>query len=108
MARILFMGMPALLFVLGIPLALKLIPPNRFYGFRTRKTFSSLDAWYRINLATGLALMAAGIVGGSAVLLLSQGGIGLKPDLRYAAGILLTAVATLLFLVPVAVYANRT
>ncbi|HTZ79390.1 MAG TPA: SdpI family protein [Stellaceae bacterium] len=106
MARFLFMAMPALLFVLGVPLALKLIPPNRFYGFRTRKTFSSLDAWYRINLATGFAMMAAGAVGGLAVLALSQDSIALQPDLRYAAGILLTAAASLLFLALVAVYAR--
>ncbi len=30
MVRALFMGLPALMLVLGIPLALKLVPPNRF------------------------------------------------------------------------------
>lgn len=107
MARILFFGLPVLTFVLGVPLALKLIPPNRFYGFRTRKAFSSLEAWYRINCATGLALIAAGAVGGLAVLLLSQGMVVLEPDLLYPAGVLLTGFATLLFLVPVAFYSTK-
>ena len=33
--------LPGLALVFGIPMALGLIPPNRFYGYRTRKTFSS-------------------------------------------------------------------
>lgn len=107
MAWLLFVGMPGLLFVLGIPLALKLVPPNRFYGFRTATTFSSLEAWYQINFATGLALMAAGVMGAVSVLLLNYEIIALKPDIRYFVGIMLTALATLLFLLPVAIYSNR-
>jgi hypothetical protein len=95
------------MFALGVPLALKLVPPNRFYGFRTSTTFSSLEAWYQINFATGLGMMAAGIVGALFVLLLSFGMISLKPEPRYIIGILLTALATLAFLIPVVIYSNR-
>jgi hypothetical protein len=52
-----FIGLPLLTILLGIPLALKVVPPNRFYGFRTATTFSSPEAWYQINFATGLALL---------------------------------------------------
>ncbi len=52
-------------------------------------------------------MIAAGIVGGIAVLLLAQGVIVLKPESRYIIGISLTGLATLLFLVVVAVYADR-
>ena len=107
MLRMFFIGLPALIFALGIPLALKMVPPNRFYGFRTSTTFSSLEAWYQINFATGLALIAAGVVGGLLALLLSQGIISLKPEPRYITGILLAAVVMLAFLVPVAIYSNR-
>ena len=93
--------------LLGIPLALKLVQPNRFYGYRTSTTFSSLEAWYQINFATGLALIAAAIVGGLSVLLLSQGIITLKPEPRYIMGLLLTVVVMLLFLIPVVLYSNR-
>jgi len=96
MLRMLFIGLPTLLLVSGIPLALKLVPPNRFYGFRTSTTFSSLDAWYQINFATGLALIAAGLVGLLSVLLLSRGIITLKPEPRYVMGLLLTGIVTLL------------
>jgi len=107
MLPILFAGFPIMTFALGIPLALKLVPPNRFYGFRTSTTLSSVEAWYQINFVTGLALIAAGVVGGLAALLLSHGVIALKPEFRYTIGILLTALATLVFLIPVVFYANR-
>jgi hypothetical protein len=35
--------LPGLAVVFGIPMALGLVPPNRFYGYRTRRTLSSLD-----------------------------------------------------------------
>jgi uncharacterized membrane protein len=41
---------------------LKLVPPNRLYGFRTRKTLSSPDIWYPANVFSGYALMLAAAV----------------------------------------------
>jgi hypothetical protein len=107
MLRALFIGLPALIFVLGIPLALKLVPPNRFYGFRTSTTLSSLETWYQVNLATGLALIAASAASGLFVLLLNYGVFALKPEPRYIMGILTSALAMLLFLIPVVIYSNR-
>jgi uncharacterized membrane protein len=107
MLRALFVGLPALMFVLGIPLALKLVPPNRFYGFRTSATFSSPEAWYQVNFATGLALVAAGVVAGVLALLLSSGMSGLKQENQYLVSILLTVILTLAFTIPVVIYSNR-
>jgi hypothetical protein len=84
-----------------------LVPPNRFYGFRTTTTYASADAWYQINFATGVALVAAGVVAGLLILFLSQGPFTLKSEVRYLAGILFTAIITLTFLVPVVIYSNR-
>ena len=53
--------LPGLAVVLGIPMALRLVPPNRFYGYRTRKTLSSADIWYRANRVSGWSLAIAGI-----------------------------------------------
>ena len=107
MLRVLFIAFPAFTFALGIPLILRLVPPNRFYGFRTTTTYSSADAWYQINFATGLALVAAGIVAGLLILFLSQRPFTLKSEDRYLVGILFTAIITLTFLVPVVIYSNR-
>jgi uncharacterized membrane protein len=107
MLRVLFIGFPILILLSGLPLTLRLVPPNRFYGYRTATTFSSLDAWYQINFVTGVALIAAGIVGGIAVPLLDQGIVVLKPESRYMIGIMITAVATLSFLIGAVIYADR-
>ena len=105
--RGLFIALPAIAFALGIPLILRLVPPNRFYGFRTATSFSSADAWYQINFAMGLALVAAGAVAGLLVLFLSHGPFTLKPEVRYLVGILFTAIITLAFLIPVVIYSNK-
>jgi SdpI/YfhL protein family len=106
MLRLLFIGLPAFAFLAGIPLALRLVPPNRFYGYRTATSFASLEAWYELNWATGVALIAAGIVGAIAVLLLAQGIFSLKPEARYLTGVLVT-LALIAFLIPVVIYSNK-
>jgi hypothetical protein len=107
MLRALFFGLPAVTFVLGLPLAFRWVPPNRLYGFRTSTTYSSLDAWYQINFATGVALVAGGVLTGVAVALLAYGVIALKPEARYLTGILLTGLLMFASLIPVALYSNR-
>ena len=57
-----------LLFVCGLtaitalPLALRWVPPNRFYGFKTKFTLSDPAVWYAANAFTGRAMVAASIV----------------------------------------------
>jgi uncharacterized membrane protein len=51
-----------LLFILGIPLALKLVPPNPVYGVRTSKTFSSRDVWFAANRPAGINMAITGFV----------------------------------------------
>lgn len=53
---------PGLGIIFGAPMALGLIPPNRFYGYRTRKTFSSTEIWYRANRFSGWAMVISGLV----------------------------------------------
>jgi uncharacterized membrane protein len=56
----LFVG---LLFIgIGIPLILEKVPPNRWYGFRVTKTFSSERIWYAANRVAGYDLLWAGVV----------------------------------------------
>jgi hypothetical protein len=52
--------LPGMAVVFGIPMALGLVPPNRFYGYRTRKTLSSVDVWYRANRVCGRCMAIAG------------------------------------------------
>lgn len=46
---------------LAIPLILRRIPPNRWYGFRTRKTRSNDRIWYEANRIAGWDLLWAGV-----------------------------------------------
>ncbi len=46
---------------------LNLVPPNEFYGFRTRQTLASRELWFRANRFAGCALFLASAV--SAVVL---------------------------------------
>ncbi|MBD2092856.1 SdpI family protein [Microcoleus sp. FACHB-1515] len=51
-----------LLFIgLSLPLILKKVPPNRWYGFRVAKTFSSELIWYAANRAAGYGLLGVGV-----------------------------------------------
>jgi uncharacterized membrane protein len=59
-STVVLLGM--LFFILGIPLALKLVPPNPVYGVRTSKTFSNREVWYAANRSAGINMAITGIV----------------------------------------------
>ena len=46
---------------ISIPLILEKVPPNRWYGFRVAKTFSSERIWYIANRVAGYDLLWAGV-----------------------------------------------
>ena len=53
---------PAAIFVVvAIPLVLRLIPPNRWYGFRTPRALASSEAWYADNRRGGSAVLLASL-----------------------------------------------
>ncbi len=47
------LGIGAFLMALAVPLMLRKVPMNRYYGFRTTAAFESEKAWYEINAAGG-------------------------------------------------------
>jgi uncharacterized membrane protein len=60
-------AVPALiLFIVALPLVLGLIPRNRLFGFRTKKTLSDDGIWYGVNRSAGIAIMLASVVYGLA------------------------------------------
>jgi hypothetical protein len=54
-----------------MPLVLGVVPPNRVYGVRTRRTLADAGRWYAVNRVGGWCLLAAslGYLAMSAVLL---------------------------------------
>lgn len=64
----------ALVFVgLVIPLILRRVPPNRFYGFRTPKTMGDSEIWYPVNRLTGIWLVCEGAALGMAAIVATSG-----------------------------------
>jgi uncharacterized membrane protein len=47
---------------LSIPLIQRRMPPNHFYGFRTKKTLSDAKIWYEANHISGHDLFVAGVL----------------------------------------------
>lgn len=85
--------------VLGIPLAMRKVAPNRWYGVRTAETLSNTEIWYRVNALGGKAMIAAGILSFLILLALNSFWTG-DPAMKKMVGIVvplgLFAVATLL------------
>jgi len=46
----------------SVPLVLRWIPMNRWYGIRTRKAFVSEENWYEINAYGGKAFFVFGLL----------------------------------------------
>jgi uncharacterized membrane protein len=46
---------------MGIPLILRIVPPNDYFGFRTTSTLSNRALWYRVNYFGGWSLLIAAI-----------------------------------------------
>ena len=61
-AQLLFLALPVLTTVLSVPMVMGKVPPNPFYGFRTRKTLSDRKVWYEANRLLGINLIVAAFV----------------------------------------------
>jgi len=66
--------------ILGFPLLFEKIKPNWFYGFRTPKTMSNKDIWYKSNKYLGRDFIIAGIILiiGSLFLLIPSNGFSIE------------------------------
>ena len=49
----------AIVAVAAIPLILQVVPPNRLYGVRTRRTLANREVWFRVNRFAGWAMLVA-------------------------------------------------
>ena len=70
---------PVIMILISIPLVLRKVKPNRWYGFRTPKTLSDETIWYKANRFSGFAFLINGIVLLLVVLML---GIFNPPDMN--------------------------
>lgn len=93
-----------LLFVLAVPLALRLIPRNGFYGVRLHRTMSDDGTWYSVNRVAGLAVIAACLIYGAVALLAPYDPHRFSTWLVHLAAFVLPLIAGLAFAVR---YRNR-
>jgi uncharacterized membrane protein len=83
----------------SIPLILKAVPPNRWYGFRTTRTLSDRDLWFRANHFAGWAFLAA--AGTTAAVLV------LAPEVASGYGALVLAISVGVALFVTLAYVRR-
>jgi uncharacterized membrane protein len=82
MRLIVLLRIPLILIALSLPLVFRLVPPNGWYGYRTPRSRSSPQEWYRLNRLAGLAVVgAAALSFGIKLLLVSL--FPQSPHLRY-------------------------
>jgi uncharacterized membrane protein len=58
--QVLFTGTGLVSVLVGLPLARRLVRPNRWYGVRVPATFADEQVWYEANAVAGRDLMALG------------------------------------------------
>jgi uncharacterized membrane protein len=63
---------------LGVPLWLRRVPPNRFYGVRTEATRADEARWYSVNASTGRTMVGVGM--STAILSIALDGFGIVGD----------------------------
>ncbi len=54
--------MALLMIAVSLPMALRKVPPNGVYGFRTPKTMSDARVWYDANQRAGINIIVAGVL----------------------------------------------
>ena len=50
------------IFISSIPMAVGMVPRNRLYGFRTKKTLADEPTWFRVNRFAGVGIMIASVM----------------------------------------------
>lgn len=88
--------------VAAAPLAFKLVPPNKAYGFRTAQTLSDRKLWFRVNRFGGWALLVASAVSFSAYVFAPELASG-----RSFTGLLVFVVPLVLALVASGAYRRK-
>jgi len=85
-----------LIIALAIPLRMRRVPPNRFYGVRTRATLADEDTWYDVNARSGRDLLVAGALFLAGIFVVDAVGARWVPELRTLASAMVLVIALVL------------
>ena len=80
------------LILFAVPLWMRMVPPNRFYGIRTRATLGDEERWYTVNANAGLDLFISGIVLLAGILIIERIGAAWPSEFRNLASAALLVV----------------
>jgi SdpI/YhfL family protein len=78
-----FIGIGIVSIAVGLPMADRRIPPNRWYGVRIRETFADEHIWYEVNARAGRDFALLGVLAVAAAVALA----GVLPPAAYATSI---------------------
>jgi len=81
-----------LLILFAVPLWMRMVPPNRFYGVRTRATLDDEQRWYAVNASTGFDLLLSGVVLLAGIFIIERIGATWPVEFRNLASALLLIV----------------
>ena len=87
--HILLLASAVVLVLLAIPLWRRWVPPNRWYGVRTRTTLADQDRWYAVNASSGFDLLVSGIILLFGIMVIESVGRSWPAELRNLAAALL-------------------
>lgn len=62
---------------IAVPLILRSVPPNRFYGFRVPATLNDERLWYDVNARAGVDML---LVGAGMLAIVGAGAAGVLSD----------------------------
>jgi uncharacterized membrane protein len=97
------LGSALLIAVIAIPLILRKVPKNMFYGMRTPKTMNGSDEnWYELNHLAGMAMMWSALIAATLMLLVGLLAIAELARIIVSMCLLLSAV-----LAPLVLYRKR-
>ncbi|MBV8224180.1 MAG: magnesium/cobalt transporter CorA [Verrucomicrobia bacterium] len=84
-----------------IPLVLRKIPPNRFYGVKVPKAYESTELWYKVNAKGGRIMIVYGAIMTAIGLILLFAGerLGLRPVYALIGLVVLIAISVIHVLV---------
>jgi SdpI/YhfL family protein len=87
------LGCAVLMALIAIPLALRKVPRNLLYGFRTRATLGDDATWYAANAHFGRGLLIASLFTAVGIVILY--GAGLEPAvfLKVSVGVMVAPLA---------------
>ena len=82
------------LVVLSIPLIRQRIAPNRWYGFRVRRTLEDPKVWYAVNRYSAFHLLGLGVAMlGVAVICYAVPGVSFVADAIISTSVMLAGLA---------------